>query len=116
MVANIDAELQQLIENLGVFGKERAMMCFEALLSVGITKQHIIDNFVIVNYSPGFDFRLGLLEIISEKWNDLACSGIDFNKSTIPNLKKRIKHSKNPMEKKMLEKELNALYKERKHK
>ena len=111
MVANIDAELQQLIENLGVFGKERAMMCFEALLSVGITKQHIIDNFVIVNHSPGFDFRLGLLEIISEKWNNLVC---DDNKSTIPDLKKKIKHSKNPMEKKMLEKELNSLYKKRK--
>ena len=112
----MDTELQTLIEKLGHFGKDRATKCFEALLNIGVTNQQIIDNFVIVNYSPGFDFHFGLLEIISEKWNDLACSGIDFNKSTIPNLKKRIKHSKNPMEKKMLEKELNALYKERKHK
>ena len=35
-------------------------------------------------------------------------------KQDIPTLKKRIKYCKNPMEKKKLEKELNALYKEHK--
>lgn len=33
----------------------------------------------------------------------------------IPSLKKRIKHCKNPMEKKMIEKELNVLYKKQKN-
>lgn len=35
-------------------------------------------------------------------------------KQDIPTLKKRIKYCKNPMEKKKLEQELNALYKEQK--
>lgn len=37
-------------------------------------------------------------------------------KQDIPTLKKRIKYCKNPMEKKKLEQELNALYKEHKKK
>ena len=38
----------------------------------------------------------------------------EFPKQDIPTLKKRIKYCKNPMEKKKLEQELNALYKEHK--
>ena len=37
-----------------------------------------------------------------------------FSKDNVSSLKKRIKYCKNPMEKKKLQKELNALYKEQK--
>ena len=50
-----------------------------------------------------------LLEKMSDLYNNDLLSQPD-----IPSLKKRIKYCKNPMEKKKLQQELNALYKEQK--
>lgn len=56
----------------------------------------------LVNDTPSLSL---CLEELNEKRNyDIS----------IPDLKKKIKHSKNSMEKKKLEKQLNGLYKERK--
>ena len=50
-----------------------------------------------------------ILEELSDGYN----KKLSFQED-IPNLKKRIKYCKDPMKKKMLEKELNGLYKENK--
>lgn len=52
------------------------------------------------------------LEDMSELFREL--STIDDIKPTIPELKKRIKYCRNPMEKKKLQQELNQAYKEQK--
>lgn len=52
------------------------------------------------------------LEDMSELFRKL--STVDDIKPTIPQLKKRIKYCKNPMEKKKLQQELNQAYKEQK--
>ena len=48
-----------------------------------------------------------------EKMSDLLNQELP-SQSDIPSIKKRIKYCKNPMEKKKLQQELNALYKEQK--
>ena len=48
-----------------------------------------------------------------QKLSDLATDSDDFS-SNIPDLKKRIKYCKNPLERKNLERQLNAAYKEMK--
>ena len=45
---------------------------------------------------------------------DAIYDGIQSSQDTVSALKKRIKYSKNPLEKKNLEKKLNDLYKNRK--
>lgn len=55
--------------------------------------------------------------VFSEEIGDLYCKPKEQNeiaKDNISSLKKRIKYCKNPMEKKKLQQELNALYKEQK--
>lgn len=57
-------------------------------------------------------------EELSYKWEELAyrwseISVYNDKNTDISSLKKRIKHCKNPMEKKMLERELNSAYKSR---
>lgn len=62
----------------------------------------------------------GLLEVINpfslENMSELfkELSTIDDIKPNIPELKKRIKYCRNPMEKKKLQRELNQAYKEQK--
>lgn len=48
-----------------------------------------------------------------QEFSELAIDSDDFS-SDIPLLKKRIKYCKNPLERKVLEKQLNASYKEMK--
>ena len=48
-----------------------------------------------------------------QELSDLATNPDDFS-SDIPSLKKRIKYCKNPLERKSLERQLNAAYKEMK--
>ena len=57
-----------------------------------------------------------LLEIINEMHfgDNFPIECLEPPKQEISTLKKRIKYCKNPMEKKKLEQELNALYKEQK--
>lgn len=109
--------LSERLENLLVDCNAhiRARECFEVLLKAGITEEQIEETFVIHNESELFpyDFKLKMLEYISEIWNQLETASNAFS---VSDMKKRIKHCKNPMEKNRLEKELNSLYKERKHK
>ena len=57
-----------------------------------------------------------LIETINEMHlgDNFPIECLESPKQDIPTLKKRIKYCKNPMEKKKLEQELNALYKEQK--
>lgn len=59
------------------------------------------------------DYPLSL-EKLRELWE--ALSDTEEIKPTIPQLKKRIKYCRNPMEKKKLQHELNKVYKEKKRK
>lgn len=111
--------LSERLESLlmGCNSADRAREYFTALLNIGITEEQIEETFVIKNrmdYSmfPSFDFKIKMLEYISEKWNELPNE--NNSGSSIPDIKRKIKHSKNPMEKKMLEKQLNVLFKKRK--
>lgn len=55
--------------------------------------------------------------VFSEEVSDSYCEFREqnkFSKDDVSSLKKRIKYCKNPMEKKKLQQELNALYKEQK--
>lgn len=62
----------------------------------------------LIYFDDGTAFPTGkLLEQMSELCNEESLSQLD-----ISSLKKRIKYCKNPMEKKKLQQELNALYKE----
>lgn len=55
-----------------------------------------------------------VMELLLSKRNFVEEIILNEPAQDIPTLKKRIKYCKNPMEKKMLGKELNALYKARK--
>ena len=82
--AQIQNELEQKYKDLGIQVQEDPV----AKLLETINEMHFGDNFPIECLEPP--------------------------KQDIPTLKKRIKYCKNPMEKKKLEQELNALYKEHK--
>lgn len=82
--ARIQNELEQKYKDLGIQAQEDPI----AKLLETINEMHFGDNFPIECLEPP--------------------------KQDISTLKKRIKYCKNPMEKKKLEQELNALYKEHK--
>ena len=82
--AQIQNELEQKYKDLGIQGQEDPV----TKLLETINEMHFGDNFPIECLEPP--------------------------KQDISTLKKRIKYCKNPMEKKKLEQELNALYKEHK--
>lgn len=82
--AQIQNELEQKYKGLGIQVQEDPI----AKLLETINEMHFGDNFPIEYLEPP--------------------------KQDISTLKKRIKYCKNPMEKKKLEQELNALYKEQK--
>lgn len=82
--AQIQNELEQKYKDLGIQEQEDPV----AKLLETINEMHFGDNFPIECLEPP--------------------------KQDISTLKKRIKYCKNPMEKKKLEQELNALYKEHK--
>lgn len=82
--AQIQNELEQKCKDLGIQTQEDPI----AKLLETINEMHFVDNFSIECLEPP--------------------------KQDISTLKKRIKYCKNPMEKKKLEQELNALYKEHK--
>ena len=89
-----DEEKLQAMKNIaGVFG-----------MSINEFANHLI------YFDDGTAFPTGkLLEQMSELCNEKPLPQPD-----ISSLKKRIKYCKNPMEKKKLQQELNALYKEQK--
>lgn len=82
--AQIQNELEQKYKDLGIQVQEDPV----TKLLETINEMHFCDNFTIECLEPP--------------------------KQDISTLKKRIKYCKNPMEKKKLEQELNALYKEHK--
>lgn len=90
--------------------KEQARACFLAMLNLGISVEEITNNFIIVD--GRMDFKLKILEILSDIWNRNI--PITSYEKSVSQIKKEIKHSNNPMEKKKLEKQLNTLYLEEK--
>lgn len=65
-------------------------------------------QYEMINLLSDFNTEKSLQEL-----SDLATDPDDFS-SDIPSLKKRIKYCKNPLERKSLERQLNAAYKEMK--
>ena len=65
-------------------------------------------QYEMINMLSEFNIENSLQEL-----SDLATNPDDFS-SDIPSLKKRIKYCKNPLERKSLERQLNAAYKEMK--
>ena len=79
---------------------------------IGIDKRitQYEDGYLEIYFNDGSAFpTCELLEKMSDLYNNDLLPQQD-----ISSLKKRIKYCKNPMEKKMLQQELNALYKEQK--
>lgn len=72
-----------------------------------MTVNELADNIAIVGGYPEFSYEI--IEKLSESFDDKTVFIDD-----IPSLKKRIKYCKNPMEKKMLSKKLNDIYKDNK--
>lgn len=62
-------------------------------------------QYEFINLLTEFNFNNSLQEL-----SELATDSDDFS-SDIPSLKKRIKYCKNPLERKSLERQLNAAYK-----
>jgi hypothetical protein len=52
-----------------------------------------------------------LLEVLAEKWNEYDAANGEDKETRIKKIKKQIKYSKNVLEIKMLNKELNNIYK-----
>ncbi|QIX89168.1 hypothetical protein [Enterocloster clostridioformis] len=91
-----------------VKNKEETQIALENLAnSLDMTVNELADNIAIVGGYP--EFSNEVIEKLSELYNDKTVFMDD-----IQSLKKKIKYSKNPLEKKMLNKQLNECYKEQK--
>lgn len=91
-----------------VKNKEETQTALENLANrLDMTVNELADNIAIVGGYP--EFLYGIIEKLSELFDDKTVFMDD-----IPSLKKRIKYCKNPMEKKMLSKQLNDIYKDNK--
>ena len=81
----------------------------------------ILDRLNALGELKLYPYQYEMINMLSEfntenslqKLSDLATDPDDFS-SDIPSLKKRIKYCKNPLERKSLERQLNAAYKEMK--
>ena len=91
----------------------RCVRQIQDLVNLGIKESIEIEN--KLSKSNGLDSILTICDdfLLTEELMESCNEKLSFQE-TIPNLKKRIKYCKNPMEKKRLEKELNGLYKENK--
>lgn len=78
--------------------------------ALGMSIEEYANKLIYFNDGTAFP-TYELLEKMSDLWNKDLLPQPD-----IPSLKKRIKYCKNPMKKKKLQQELNALYKEQKRK
>lgn len=74
---------------------------------LGMTVEEYADEIKSINDYPKSTYEL--LKKLSDLYDDSF-----IPKESIPNLKRRIKYCKNPMERKKLQQELNLLYKEQK--
>ena len=106
-----------LFVNDAVFAREgRFIFLLPRFVSIIDVLVAIVSLFILAMLVLSLNF---FLCIFSEKIevSDLYCKPKEQNenvKDNVSSLKKRIKYCKNPMEKKKLEQELNALYKEHK--
>ena len=95
-------------------------------LDVGISAEELSKQFLVVSQIMKQQSEIELLKELQQMYDskkslenslqelsDLATDPDDFS-SDIPSLKKRIKYCKNPLERKSLERQLNAAYKEMK--
>ena len=95
-------------------------------LDVGISAEELSKQFLVVSQIMKQQSEIELLKELQRMYDskkslenslqelsELATNPDDFS-SDIPSLKKRIKYCKNPLERKSLERQLNAAYKEMK--
>lgn len=103
----VSSELKRLIE-LCRYEEESLQAMKNMADAFGMSIEECANNLIYFNDGTAFP-TCELLEKMSDLWNkDLLLQ------PDISSLKKRIKYCKNPMEKKKLQQELNALYKEQK--
>ena len=99
-----------VVPNIGIPSEELSRQLL--IVSQIIQKQNKIE--IINELKHVYDSKVSLEDSLQEL-SDLATNPDDFS-SDIPSLKKRIKYCKNPLERKSLERQLNAAYKKMKKK
>ena len=102
----VSSALKRLIE---LCRREESLQAMKNMAdALGMSIEEYANKLIYFNDGTAFP-TCELLEKMSDLLNQESHSQPD-----ISSLKKRIKYCKNPMEKKMLQQELNALYKEQK--
>lgn len=88
--------------------EEKIIQALDTLADiVGMSTTEVMEQITMIGRYPELSFYL--IERLSEVYK----KGIDTAENyDIPYIKKRIKHCKNPLERKMLERELNVAYKD----
>ena len=99
-----------VVPNVGISSEELSRQLL--IVSQIIQKQNKIE--IINELKHVYDSKVSLEDSLQEL-SDRATNPDDFS-SDIPSLKKRIKYCKNPLERKSLERQLNAAYKKMKKK
>ena len=97
-----------VVPNVGISSEELSRQLL--IVSQIIQKQNKIE--IINELKHVYDSKASLEDSLQEL-SDRATNPDDFS-SDIPSLKKRIKYCKNPLERKNLERQLNAAYKKMK--
>lgn len=95
------------LELVGIERGKNLKIILDRLNALGELKLYPY-QYEMINMLSEFNIENSLQEL-----SDLATNPDDFS-SDIPSLKKRIKYCKNPLERKSLERQLNAAYKEMK--
>lgn len=95
------------LELVGIEQGKNLKIILDRLNALGELKLYPY-QYEMINMLSEFNIENSLQEL-----SDLATNPDDFS-SDIPSLKKRIKYCKNPLERKSLERQLNAAYKEMK--
>lgn len=93
------------LELVGIERGKNLKIILDRLNALGELKLYPY-QYEMINMLSEFNIENSLQEL-----SDLATNPDDFS-SDIPSLKKRIKYCKNPLERKSLERQLNAAYKE----
>ena len=115
-LARLDKEIKNMaklggaivVPNIGIPSEELSRQLL--IVSQIIQKQNKIE--IINELKHVYDSKASLEDSL-QGLSDLATNPDDFS-SDIPSLKKRIKYCKNPLERKSLERQLNAAYKKMK--
>ena len=100
---NSNTGLKAILET--VKNREAVQIALENLANdISMSVEELADNIEIIGGYPEFTYKI--IEKLADQLDK------SFYLSDIPALKKRIKHCKNPMEKKLLNRKLNDAYKE----